>query len=123
MLAKLIVWAPDRPSAVSRLDRALSEYQIRGVATTLTLFRALVGMDAFLEGDFHTGFLDELLSSGNLKEIHGRQDPEAEEAAILAAACLATLSADRLPDDPFSGGADSDWWREGTRVLHGRFPR
>ncbi len=122
LLAKLIVWAPDRPSAVSRLDRALSEYQIRGVATTLTLFRALVGMDAFLNADFHTGFLDELLASGNLKEIHWRQDPEAERAAVLAAACLATEFADRLPTDPFAG-SDSDWWREGARVLHGRFPR
>ncbi len=103
MLAKLIVWAPDRPSAVSRLDRALSEYQIRGVATTLTLFRALVGMEAFLDADFHTGFLDELLASGNLKEIHMEQDPEAERAAVLAAACLATQSADRLPEDPFAG--------------------
>ena len=123
LLAKLIVWAQDRTAAVSRLERALSEYRIRGVDTTLTLFRALVGMDAFLEADFHTGFLDELISSGKLQEIHSQEDPEAEEAAVLAAACLATLSADRLPEDPFSGGADSDWWREGTRVLHGRFPR
>ena len=118
-----MVWAADRPAAVERLDRALSEFQIRGVSTTLTLFRALVGMDAFRDADFHTGFLDDLLNSGGLEELHSRQDPEAEEAAVMAAACLATLSAGRLADDLFDHGKDSDWWAEGTRVLHGRFPR
>jgi len=123
MLAKLIVWAPDRAAAVARLRRALSEYQVSGVATTLTLFRALVEMDAFREADFHTGFLDELLASGGLAELHGRQDPEAEMAATIAAACLATADAGGLPDDLFDHGRDSAWWNDGVRVAHGRFPR
>jgi acetyl-CoA carboxylase biotin carboxylase subunit len=123
MLAKLIVWAEDRDGAIERLDRALSEYQVRGVSTTLTLFRALVGMDAFREARFHTGFLDELLASGDLKKLHGQQDPEAEAAAVMAAACLATASASRLPSDLFDRGHESSWWFEGNRVLHGRFPR
>ena len=123
MLAKLIVWAEDRDGAIERLDCALSEYQVRGVSTTLTLFRALVGMDAFREARFHTGFLDELLASGDLKKLHGRQDPEAEAAAVMAAACLATASASRLPDDLFDHGHESAWWFEGNRLLHGRFPR
>ncbi len=71
MLAKLIVWAPDREAAVERLHRALSEFQVGGVATTLTLFRALVGMETFRTADFHTGFLDQLLTSGDLERLHG----------------------------------------------------
>ena len=123
MLAKLVVWAPDREAALERLHRALSEFQVRGVATTLTLFRALVEMEAFRTADFHTGFLDQLLASGDLERFHGEQDPEAEQAAMMAAACLATASAGGLPDGLFSHGDDSTWWNEGTRVLHGRFPR
>ena len=123
MLAKLVVWAADRSEAIDRLDRALSEYQIRGVATTLTLFRALVGMEAFRSAEFHTFFLDELLASGDLKELHSRQAPEAEEAAVLAAACLATIESSRVPQDLFRHGTQSDWWAEGVRLLHGRFPR
>ena len=96
---------------------------MRGVATTLTLFRALVGMEAFRNADFHTGFLDELLASGDLDRLHGEQDPEAERAAMMAAACLATASAGGLPDDLFTHGEGSHWWHEGTRILHGRFPR
>jgi acetyl/propionyl-CoA carboxylase alpha subunit len=123
MLAKLVVWAPDRATALNRLHRALSEFQVRGVATTLTLFRALVEMEAFHEADFHTGFLDQLLTSGDLEKLHGQQDPEAEQAALMVAACLATASAAHLPDDLFAHGDNSSWWFEGTRLLHGRFPR
>jgi acetyl-CoA carboxylase biotin carboxylase subunit len=123
MLAKLVVSAADRETALERLHRALSEFQVRGVATTLTLFRALVGMETFRDADFHTGFLDQLLASGDLDRLHGEQDPEAERAAMMAAACLATESAGRLPEDLFRHGDESSWWNEGTRVLHGRFPR
>jgi acetyl-CoA carboxylase biotin carboxylase subunit len=123
MLSKLVVWASDRMAAVDRLRRALNEYQIRGISTTLTLFRALVEMDVFRQAQYHTGFLDELLASRRLEELHGEQDPEAEQTAVVAAACLATLKARSLPDDVFAHGDDSSWWAEGMRMGHGRFPR
>jgi acetyl-CoA carboxylase biotin carboxylase subunit len=123
LLAKLVVWAPSRVAAVARLRRALQEYQVRGIATTLSLFRALAQMDAFRDADFHTSFLDELLSSRELEELHDKQNPEAEEAAVVAAACLATMAAQRLPADPFGHADASQWWREGMRLAHGRYPR
>jgi acetyl/propionyl-CoA carboxylase alpha subunit len=123
MLAKLVVWAPDREEAIKRLRRALQEYRVLGIATTLSLFRALVDMEDFRQAEFHTAFLDELLASHRLEELHSQQDPEAEEAAVVAAACLATLEAGSLPEDPFAVGAPSAWWGEGMRILHGRFPR
>jgi acetyl-CoA carboxylase biotin carboxylase subunit len=122
MLAKLVVWAPDRTAALARLRRALDEYRVRGIATTLSLFRVLVDMAAFRQGDVHTALLDELLASRRLEELHGQQDPEAEHAAVVAAACLASLETRRRSDDPFAA-ADSRWWSEGVRIQHGRFPR
>ncbi|MEX1312062.1 MAG: acetyl-CoA carboxylase biotin carboxylase subunit [Candidatus Sulfomarinibacteraceae bacterium] len=123
MVAKLVVSAADRPAAVARLRRALQEYQVRGIATTLTLFRALVEMDEFVNAEFHTGFLDELLETQRLAELHGRQDPEAEEAAVIAAACLATLEAGAADGDPYAHAEANHWWQEGVRQHHGRFPR
>jgi acetyl-CoA carboxylase biotin carboxylase subunit len=123
MVAKLVVTAPDRPAAVARLKRALWEYRIGGIATTLTLFRALVGMEEFAEGDFHTGFLDELLASQRLAELHGEPVQSVEEAAVVAAACLATMDAGGLGGAPFPHAEESHWWREGVRQLHGRYPR
>ena len=122
MLAKLVVWAPDRTTAIARLRRALHEYRVRGIATTLSLFRVLVDMAAFQQADLHTGLLDELLASRRLEELHGQQDPEAEHAAVVAVACLASLEARRRSDDPFAAG-ESRWWSEGVRIQHGRFPR
>jgi len=123
MMAKLVVWAPDRPAAIERLGRALHEYHIGGISTTLSLFRALVDMPEFRSAAVHTGFLDELLASHRLEALHGAQDPRAEEAAVVAAACLATLRAGRLPKDPFGHGCASAWWEAGLRDLHGRYPR
>ncbi|RLE19731.1 MAG: acetyl-CoA carboxylase biotin carboxylase subunit [Acidobacteria bacterium] len=123
MLAKLVVWGPDRQTALQRLKRALGEYQVLGICTTLTLFRALVDMEAFQKADFHTTFLDQLLVDEGLEELHRRQDPEAEEASLIAAACLASLDAGRLGDDLFAHGECSGWWNEGLRQQHGRFPR
>ena len=80
-------------------------------------------MDEFVEAEFHTGFLDELLASQRLAELHGQQDPEAEEAAVVAAACLATLEAGGVSGDPYDHGEGSHWWQEGARQQHGRYPR
>ena len=123
MLAKLVVWAGDREAAVRRLGRALDEYEVRGIATTLSLFRILVEMDEFRRAEFHTSFLDELLSSQRLDELHRQQDPAAEEAALVAAACLATEEARRLPTDPYAATEGTGWWSEGVRTQHGRYPR
>jgi acetyl-CoA carboxylase biotin carboxylase subunit len=58
MLAKLIVWGEDRPMAIDRLKRALSEYLILGLKTDLPLHRFLTRHPAFLSGAFDTGFLE-----------------------------------------------------------------
>ncbi len=121
MLAKLVVWAESREAALERLRRALGEYRIDGIATTLPLFKALVDDPEFRAGRIHTGFLDGLLAEGSV--LGAVLDPGAEDAACIAAACLATLEAGRLPDDPWAHAGERGWWEEGLRVLHGRFPR
>ncbi len=59
LLAKLIVWAPDRPRAVARLRRVLDEALVTGVPTTLPLFRDIVREHAFGEGRYTTAYLAE----------------------------------------------------------------
>ena len=61
--------------------------------------------------------------SQELEELHTKQDPEVEKAAVIAAACLATVGAAAEDGDPFAHGSESGWWQEGLRVAHGRFPR
>ena len=63
MIGKLIVKADTRAEAISRMRRALDEYVIEGVKTTLPLLRRIVRNSYFVAGDYSTRFLDAMLSS------------------------------------------------------------
>jgi acetyl-CoA carboxylase biotin carboxylase subunit len=64
LIAKLIVWAPDRAAAIDRMDRALSEFRVegRGVRTTIPFHRRVLANDRFRAGDVSTDFLEHFLS-------------------------------------------------------------
>lgn len=63
LLAKLMVWAPDRDTALARADRALAELTVSGVASTSDLHRQIVAWDDFRAATFTTTSLEHLLSS------------------------------------------------------------
>jgi acetyl-CoA carboxylase biotin carboxylase subunit len=58
MIAKLIVWGSDRPEAIRRMRRALAEFAIEGVSTTIPFHIKLLNNRRFNEGDFHIQFLE-----------------------------------------------------------------
>jgi len=64
LIAKLIVWAPDRTQAIERMDRALSEFQIegRGVKTTIPFHRRVLADEQFRSGDVTTDFVEQFLA-------------------------------------------------------------
>lgn len=61
MLAKLIVHAPDRDKAIARARRALDEFVIEGVKTTIPFHRMILTNERFLSGHFTTNLIDEKL--------------------------------------------------------------
>lgn len=61
LIAKLLAWAPTRPTAIKRMTRALSEYTIRGVETSIPFHLLVMGHPKFLEGDYDTTFIDKVL--------------------------------------------------------------
>jgi acetyl-CoA carboxylase biotin carboxylase subunit len=87
MLSKLIAYAPDRPTAIARMRRALDEYFVGGIKTNLPLFRRILDHPDFIDARIDTGFLDRLLaiptSTSNNKGL-------AEIAAVSAALFAAT---------------------------------
>lgn len=107
MLAKLIVWAPDRRRAVRRLRRALADYTILGPASNLPLLRRIAAEPDFLSGETHVSFLEEHGLTG--APTGPRRVPE--EAVLLAAA--AETSSPRGGVDPFDSGP----WRGGGWEL------
>ncbi len=59
LLEKVTAWAPDAEEAAVRMDRALREFRIRGVATNLRFLEALVGHPDFRRGAVTTTFIDD----------------------------------------------------------------
>ncbi|NMM54494.1 acetyl-CoA carboxylase biotin carboxylase subunit [Paenibacillus aquistagni] len=59
MIAKLIVWAPTREEAIERMKRALSEFAIEGIHTTIPFHMRLLQHPTFIRGDFDIKFLEE----------------------------------------------------------------
>ena len=85
MIAKLVVWGATRPEAIARLTRALDEYRVIGVRTTLPFFRWLVAQPEFSTGAFDTTYLDGLLADRKGRPFVEARDLDAEDAAIIAA--------------------------------------
>ena len=140
LLEKVTAWAPTPQEAIARMDRALREFRIRGVATNLTFLEAIIGHPKFKDNSYTTRFIDttpELFASVKRQdratkllnyladvtvnghpETRGRPAPKADAAA---------------PVVPFHGGAVpegsrqklqalgpekfADWMREQRQVL------
>lgn len=61
LIAKLITWGRSRQEAIQRMERALSEFQIDGVKTTIPFLQQLMGNDHFRRGTVDTSFINSLL--------------------------------------------------------------
>ena len=57
LFAKLIVRGVDREEALARLRRALAEFRVEGISTTLPFYRAILDDEVFVSGDYTTGFI------------------------------------------------------------------
>lgn len=60
LLAKLITFGGTRNEAILRMQRALEEFIIEGIKTTIPFHKSVIANKEFQEGNYHTGFLDEL---------------------------------------------------------------
>jgi acetyl-CoA carboxylase, biotin carboxylase subunit len=85
LVSKLVVWGATRDEAVARMTRALREYEVSGVRTSLPFFRWMLQQPAFVRGEFHTGYLDELLQSRRGEPFEAPDLSDAEVAAIAVA--------------------------------------
>ncbi len=86
MIAKLIVHANNRQEAIAKMLRAIDEYRITGVATTLPFCRFVLRHPAFYNGDFDTRFVEQHYHPEKLTQ-------EPDEETVEVAAALAALGA------------------------------
>jgi acetyl/propionyl-CoA carboxylase alpha subunit len=85
MIAKLIAWAPGRGEAVGRMARALAEYQVLGIRTTIPFFLWLLDQPEYLDGRYDTTYLDRVLAERRGESFSRFSSDETEAIAIAAA--------------------------------------
>lgn len=108
MIAKLIAWAPTRNEALQRMLRALSEYEIGGVTTNISLCQFVLQHPRFRDGSLDTHFLQDEFEAGRVTR-NGMADKRA--AAILCA-----LLDDARDLDPSLGNSREEAGRKGWRL-------
>jgi propionyl-CoA carboxylase alpha chain len=102
MIAKLVTYGATREEALQRMRTAIDNYRIEGIQTTLPFGRFVVNHEAFISGNFDTGFVKEHYSPEAILA-----DQEAEEKVGAAAGAKIFQQAMRVLSVPALAG--SDW--------------
>ena len=110
MISKVSTWAPDRGEAIVRMERALREYQIGGITTVIPALLWVLKQDAFLHGNFDTGFLDRALTARAGRSFSELTD-EQVDLAVITAALFTYLSATDVKHASGEGAAATPWQR------------
>ena len=72
MIAKLIIHADNREQALARCRRALDEFIIQGVHTTIPFTQFILGSKDFVSGNYDTGFIEKVMKTGYFSELSGK---------------------------------------------------
>lgn len=107
ILAKLTVWGETRPECINRMRRALEEFAIRGVHTTLPFHQRILSDPDFLAGSYTVDFLDRSL-------LEGTSDIELRDMAVAAA--VAFVSRNQAARSVTPERFQSGWHRSSRRL-------
>ena len=115
LIAKLIVWAPDRHQAIQRMLRCLRELAIEGVPTTTKLHEAILQHPDFVAGQHSTGFLEEAWPD---LEAAMSQAEQAKGLALLSA-ILTQEDSYQLPEVLLHRDSRTAWthWSRNEAIL------
>jgi acetyl-CoA carboxylase biotin carboxylase subunit len=110
LMAKLIVWGPDREAATARMARALEEYKVVGVQTTIPILQRIIAHPDFAAGRLSTGFMERLLAADR-PEAGGQH----RRIALIAAVLTAYERAGRPGPASAAPAPSSSAWRQALR--------
>lgn len=107
MISKLCTYGRNRGEAIDRMSRALKEYVVGGIKTTLPLFRKIMEDPEFLAGRLDTGFLPAF--EQRILESGWESSAQIEEIAVVAAALSYMSTQKSMADDVGLNNAGSKW--------------
>ncbi len=111
LLAKLIVWAPNRTDAIARMGRALEELVIAGVATNVSFHQRLMADEAFREGDFDIQMLERRPELFEPPAV----PPDAEAIAVMVALAEDAARASASPTAQVGVRQGASRWTDAAR--------
>ena len=111
LVSKLVVWAESREAAIQRMRRAIGEYRVVGIRTTLPFFDRVLRDPGFVAGDFDTSFAAALLARAD------DRPSRPAEAAVIAAAIRA-FEERRRSRTRAEAPAPSAWRAAARREAH-----
>ena len=113
MISKFAVHGRDRAEAIDRMRRALAEYEIGGIKTTLPFFREIMDDDEFIDGKLDTGFI----SRFNERKKSAEPDETTRDMAIIAAALAYSQKPKVAASSNNNKTAPSKWALEGRMAA------
>lgn len=112
MISKLAVYGKTREEAIDRLRRALREYEVGGIKTTVPFFREIVEDEEFISGNLDTGFITRFNERKKAKET----DETTRDLALVAAALAYRGMQNSIVNE--SQKSTSDWVISGRAAAH-----
>jgi acetyl/propionyl-CoA carboxylase alpha subunit len=124
LIAKVLVHAADRPSAIDRLRRSLDEVEIAGIQTTLPFHRFVARDAGFRAGEVSTSWVDEHWQGAEAFDRAARLARIAAGLAALEPAWeeLAGVDSSRRPSTALPGTPASVWARSARELEVDRWP-
>jgi acetyl-CoA carboxylase, biotin carboxylase subunit len=121
MLSKLVVHAENRAAAIQKMKRALEDYQIAGVRTTIPFCRHIISSKSFADGDFYTGSVESRYLKSFQQETKRPMPDEETFAAVLAMVRDREIFANPSHNGKLSSnGHVSAWKAEGREFQRDR---
>jgi acetyl-CoA carboxylase biotin carboxylase subunit len=121
MISKLAAWGATREEAIARMKRALGEYHVGGIRTTIPFFLDVLEDDEFQRGAIDTGYIARFLERKSTA-LAPREDEEARRVAAMLVAALDHLQQNRSAEAASAAPAkrDSAWKLSGRAAAMNR---
>ena len=115
MISKLAVWGRTRQEAIERLRRALAEYEVAGITTTLPFFRKVVNDAEFISGQLDTGFIARF--NERQASVTAEPEPIVETDMAIIAAAFAYLNRQEQQSAHTNSHVTSRWKMSGRSAA------
>ena len=113
MISKLCTYGRDRQDAIEKMRRALKEYEVGGIKTTLPFFREILEDEVFIAGNLDTGFI----SAFNERRKEIEVDETAQDIALIASALAYTDKQANVKTESLSNDNEPSRWALAGRIA------